>query len=183
MQREATRARLFDETVEEFKRSGFANTEVAVIAERVGVSRGAFYVHFDGKDEVLRELLAIEERRVAAEAQPTCEGDAPLAEVFGAVVDGVLRAERRLGRRLVSELCAAQFRPEFAEHQRGGDHPLVLLLADAISGRAPGVHALDLATTFMTGVFGLLATDDGTQRERRRRIDLLVELLAKGATG
>ncbi|MBK6668805.1 MAG: TetR/AcrR family transcriptional regulator [Actinobacteria bacterium] len=44
-QRAATRARLFDETVKEFKARGFAETEIEVITERVGVSRGAFYVH------------------------------------------------------------------------------------------------------------------------------------------
>jgi AcrR family transcriptional regulator len=151
-----------------------------VIAERVGLSRGAFYVHFAGKDEVLSELALIEELRVAVEAQPSPE--ASLAEVFGAVVDGVLRAERRLGRRLVSELCAAQFRPEFAAQHRASGHPLVRMLVDAISERAPDVDAADLATTFMTAVFGLLATDAGPQRERRRRIDLLVQLLSRGAT-
>ena len=52
-QREATRARLFEETVSEFSRRGVADTEIAVIAERVGLSRSAFYVHFNDKDEVL----------------------------------------------------------------------------------------------------------------------------------
>ena len=50
-QSEATKARLFDETVREFKRSGFAATEIVVVTERLGVSRGTFYVHFpDGID-------------------------------------------------------------------------------------------------------------------------------------
>ena len=72
-QRQATRARLFEETVEEFKRRGFADTEIAAITERVGVTRGAFYVHFAGKEEVLRELLLIEERRIAAAALAVSE--------------------------------------------------------------------------------------------------------------
>jgi AcrR family transcriptional regulator len=180
-QREATRARLFDETVEEFKRRGFAETEIAAITERVGVTRGAFYVHFAGKDEVLRELLLIEERRIAAAAVVASEGADSLEAVFSAVVDAVLRAERRLGRRLVRDLCAGQFRPEVARDDDVGDHPVGLMLIDAIADRAPDIDPVDLATTFLTGLFGLLATDDAPQAARRRRLDLLVRIASQGA--
>ncbi|MGK2950269.1 MAG: TetR/AcrR family transcriptional regulator [Acidimicrobiales bacterium] len=180
--REATRARLFEETVEEFKRRGFAETEIAAITERVGVTRGAFYVHFAGKDEVLRELLLIEERRIAATALLASEQSPPLEAVLGAVVDAVLRAERRLGRRLVRDLCAGQFRPEVAQGHHVGDHPVGLMLIDAIADRAPEVDAVDLAMTFLTGLFGLLATDDAPQAVRRRRLDLLVQIASHGAT-
>lgn len=181
-QREATRARLFEETVEEFKRQGFAETEIAAIAERVGVTRGAFYVHFAGKDEVLRELLLIEERRIAAAAAVASQGADSLAAVFGAVVEAVLRAERRLGRRLVRDLCAGQFRPEVAQGLDVGDHPVGLMLVDAIAEQAPDIDPVDLAMTFLTGLFGLLATDDGRQSARRRRLDLLVRIASQGAT-
>jgi AcrR family transcriptional regulator len=180
-QRQATRARLFDETVEEFKRRGFAETEIAAITERVGVTRGAFYVHFAGKDEVLRELLLIEEHRIAAAALAISERAVPLEAVFSAVVDAVLRAERRLGRRLVRDLCAGQFRPGVSQGHDVGDHPVGLMLVDVIADRAPDVDAVDLAMTFLTGLFGLLATDDAPQAARRRRLDLLVRIAAQAA--
>jgi AcrR family transcriptional regulator len=180
--REATRARLFTETVEEFKRRGFADTEIAAITERVGVTRGAFYVHFAGKDDVLRELLLIEERRIAAMALRASEQVDSLEAVFSAVVDAVLRAERRLGRRLVRDLCAGQFRPEVAQGHDVGDHPVGLMLIDAIADRAPDIDPVDLAMTFLTGMFGLLATDDAPQAARRRRLDLLVHIASRGAT-
>ncbi len=182
VRREATRARLFDETVEEFRRRGFAETEIGAITERVGVTRGAFYVHFAGKDAVLRELLLIEERRIAATAGLAGEQALPLEAVFSAVVDAVLRAERRLGRRLVRDLCAGQFRPEVAQGHGVGDHPVGLMLIDAIADRAPEIDAVDLAMTFLTGLFGLLATDDAPQAARRRRLDLLVQIASQGAT-
>lgn len=181
-QRDATRARLFEETVEEFRQRGFADTEIAVITERVGVSRGAFYVHFTGKDEVLRELLLIEERRIASVAGRASDRGLPLDEVFGAVVDAVLAAERRLGRRLVRDLCAGQFRPDVAHTHDVGDHPVGLMLIDAIADRVPRIDPIDLAMTFLTGLFGLLATDDAPLAARRRRLDLLVQLAANGAT-
>ena len=179
--RDATRARLFTETVEEFKRSGFADTEIAAITERVGVTRGAFYVHFAGKEEVLRELLLIEERRIAAAALLVSEQGAPLEAVFSAVVDAVLRAERRLGRRLVRDLCAGQFRPEVAQGQAVDDHPVGVMLVAAIAERVPEIDPVDLAMTFLTGLFGLLATDEAPQAARRRRLDLLVRIAAQAA--
>jgi AcrR family transcriptional regulator len=181
-QRDATRARLFDETVEEFKQRGFADTEIAAITDRVGITRGAFYVHFAGKDAVLRELLLIEERRIAASVRVISDRPSPMVEVLTAVVDAVVRAERRLGRRLVRDLCAGQFRPDVAQSHDVADHPVGLLLVEAIADRAPHVDAVDLAMTFLTGLFGLLATDDAPHPARRRRLDLLVRLTALGAT-
>lgn len=179
-QRDATRARIYEETVAEFRSRGFADTEVAVIAERLGVSRGAFYVHFAGKDAVLRELLIIEERHISDAARSTTHPGAEIHEVFAAVVDAVLAAERRLGRRLVRDLCAAQFRPEFAQLLAVDDHPLGLMLVEEIAARSPAADAVDVAMVFLTGLFGLLATDEGSAADRRRRLDLLVQLTAGG---
>lgn len=169
--------------MKEFKARGFAETEIGVIADRVGVSRGAFYVHFAGKEEVLRELLLAEEGRIAAAAQEVSARGVAVEGVFGAVVDAVLAAERRLGRRLVRDLCAAQFRPDFAQLQDVGDHPLGVMLVGAIAERSPEVDPVDLAMTFLTGMFGLLATDDAPAPQRRRRLDLLVRLTSREATG
>lgn len=147
------------------------------------MSRGAFYVHFVGKDEVLRKLLLIEEGRIAAAAQAVSDRGVPLEAVFGAVIDAVLAAERRLGRRLVRDLCAAQFRPDFAQIQDVGDHPLGVMLVGAIAERSPEVDPVDLAMTFLTGMFGLLATDDASTAHRRRRLDLLVRLTSTETSG
>ncbi|CAB4548818.1 unannotated protein [freshwater metagenome] len=179
-QREDTRARLFTETVEEFKRCGFAGTEISAITQRVGLTRGAFYVHFAGKDEVLRELLLIEEHRIAAAALVVSEQSGSVEDVFAAVVKAVLAAERRLGRRLVRDLCAGQFRPEVAQSQDVADHPVGLMLVGVLVKRVPEVDAVDLAMTFLTGMFGLLAIEDAPLAARRRRLDLLVRITSKG---
>ena len=179
-QREDTRARLFTETVEEFKRCGFAGTEISAITQRVGLTRGAFYVHFAGKDEVLRELLLIEEHRIAAAALVVSEQSGSVEDVFAAVVKAVLAAERRLGRRLVRDLCAGQFRPEVAQSQDVADHPVGLMLVGVLAKRVPEVEAVDLAMTFLTGMFGLLAIEDAPLAARRRRLDLLVRITSKG---
>ena len=137
-------------------------------------------MHFAGKDEVLSELLLIEERRIAAASRLVCDQGVALDEVFSGVVDAVLAAERRLGRRLVRDLCAAQFRPDFVQAHDVGDHPIGLMLIDAVADRLPKADPVDLAMTFLTALFGLLATDDAPQAARRRRLDLLVQLVAAG---
>lgn len=173
---------MFDETVEEFKRRGFAETEIGAITDRVGLTRGAFYVHFASKDEVLRELLLIEEQRIAASAALTSDQDAPLEAVLNAIVDAILRAERRLGRKLVRDLCAGQFRPEVAQDHDVSNHPVGLMLIEAIAARHAAVDPVDLAMTFLTGLFGLLAIDEAPPAVRRRRIDLLIRLADQVST-
>ncbi len=181
-QRLATRERLFAATVEEFKASGFDGTEIGTITDRVGVSRGTFYVHFTGKEQVLRELLLEEEHRIADATRRVADGDVPLEDVFQAIVGAVLRAERRLGRPLVRDLCAGQFMPGVARGLETDDHPVGRLLVGVLGRRIPETDAADLAMTFLTGLFGLLATDESPVSERRRRLDLLVRIATLGAT-
>jgi AcrR family transcriptional regulator len=175
-QREATRERLFTETVEEFRRRGFSDTEIAAITERVGVTRGAFYVHFAGKEQVLSELLLIEERRIAAAARRVAEQGGQLEDVLQALVDAVLRAERRLGRSLVRDLCAGPFLPGVAQGYETTDHPVGVLLVEFLAGSALEVDPVDFAMVFLTGLFGLLATDESPLHARRRRLGLLVRM-------
>ncbi len=56
-QREDTRRRLFVEAVEVFRRDGVEAARIDEIAQRAGVSRGAFYLYFPAKDDVLAMLL------------------------------------------------------------------------------------------------------------------------------
>ena len=142
----------------EFQRRGFNGTEIGAITARVGVSRGTFYLYFADKQAVLRELLVKEEHVIAAATRRAREPDVPLAAVFQAVVDAVLRAERRLSRPLVRDLCAGQFLPGVTQGQSTEDHPVGLQLV------------------------GLLATDESPVPERRRRLDLLVRMAVQGAT-
>ena len=55
-QRAATRERLFDAALAEFRREGFERASVAEIARAAGVSRPSFYAHFPTLDHVLLEL-------------------------------------------------------------------------------------------------------------------------------
>src|SRR4051812_22125213 len=51
-----TRARLLEAAKEIFEENGFLEARITDIAERAGLSHGAFYHHFDSKEQVFREI-------------------------------------------------------------------------------------------------------------------------------
>src|SRR5579864_8105778 len=53
---EQTRARLLDAAKEIFQENGFLEARISDIAERAGLSHGAFYHYFDSKEQVFREV-------------------------------------------------------------------------------------------------------------------------------
>ena len=56
---EETRARLLEAAEACFSESGYDGTGVAKICRRAGVSKGAFYHHFETKQAIFLELLNI----------------------------------------------------------------------------------------------------------------------------
>src|SRR5690242_14036486 len=51
-----TRARLVDAAKQIFEENGFLEARISDIAERAGLSHGAFYHYFDSKEQVFREV-------------------------------------------------------------------------------------------------------------------------------
>lgn len=187
-QRLATREKLLAVSVDEFRRVGFAQTDVASIVEVAGVARGSFYFHFPTKDDVLAELRMREELRIAAEVTPDLTSGEPLGKILGAVVDGILEAEDRLGPDLVRDICAVQFRPAVVEADSPAAHPVAELVLEAFGAARPTRSAAvarqvsDLAVIFLVGMFGLLATHNGPSDDRERLIDNLIALAVKGVS-
>jgi AcrR family transcriptional regulator len=61
LQREQTRARVYEAALEVFRRDGVGPSRIDDIARLAGVSRGTFYFHFPAKEDVLSELLSLTE--------------------------------------------------------------------------------------------------------------------------
>lgn len=186
-QRLATREKLLEVCVAEFRRRGYANTDVAAIVKAAGVSRGSFYFHFPTKGDVLAELRLREELRIFTDVSPLLAGAAPLEAILRAVVAGILQAEERLGSDILREMCAAQFHPEIADADSFDEHPVAQLIFATVqrswhgpqSGQA--IQQIgDLAFLFLIGMFGLLSTSTGPSAERDRRIASLISLTTKG---
>ena len=60
------RERILDAAAELFIHYGYDKTTVSDIAQTAGVSKGAIYLHFDGKDALLEGLI-IREMKIYAE--------------------------------------------------------------------------------------------------------------------
>jgi AcrR family transcriptional regulator len=62
---EATRRRILDGAVELFKESGFGGTNLNQIIRKAHVTPGAFYYHFDSKEEVAFAIIGEVAQRMA----------------------------------------------------------------------------------------------------------------------
>src|SRR2546421_12863156 len=60
-----TRARLLEAAKEIFEENGFLEARISDIAERAGLSHGAFYHYFDSKEQVFREIAELLDQEVA----------------------------------------------------------------------------------------------------------------------
>ena len=60
-----TRARLLDAAKEIFEENGFLEARISDIAERAGLSHGAFYHYFDSKEQVFREIAEMLDDQLA----------------------------------------------------------------------------------------------------------------------
>ena len=54
---EATRRRIIDSAVDLFTEMGYGETGLADVLQRAGVSKGAFYYHFDSKESVAAAII------------------------------------------------------------------------------------------------------------------------------
>nr|WP_221472146.1 TetR/AcrR family transcriptional regulator [Amycolatopsis umgeniensis] len=80
--REQTRQRLLAAAAELFAERGVNGTSVEQIAERAGFTRGAFYGNFDGKHELVVELLRRRTQREAEEVAALSSGVGSFAEMM-----------------------------------------------------------------------------------------------------
>jgi len=85
IQRQRTRARLFDAALAEFARAGFDRASVAEIARAADVSRPSFYFHFPTKEHVLLEL----QWRKELDLVDRLQGSHTLRELLEALPDAI----------------------------------------------------------------------------------------------
>ena len=61
---EATRHRILDSAVDLFDELGYGETGLADVLQRAGVSKGAFYYHFDSKEGIAAAIIEEFDRKV-----------------------------------------------------------------------------------------------------------------------
>ena len=186
VQRLETRARLFDAAVAEIGRSGLAGADVSTIAAAAGVARGTFYFHFPTKEHVVVEVERAQEAKIVARLGTRQRERTDLLSVLSLLVREVLAAERRLGPVFFRDMLGLHFTSTRPGEDELGEHPLAEFVIAAIAGAqgagrvARDADAGELGVFFLTGLFGLLATDRSAPRARAALMDRYVKTIVLG---
>ena len=165
-----TRERLMGAAVAEFKRAGMAEADVAAIVAAAGVAHGTFFFHFPTKEHVLLELENREEDRMAKQFGRFLAKNHDLEAALTEAVRLVLSLERRLGVLLFKDFLALHFSQTRPASEDGGDHSLVVLLADRIEQARvlgeldPEVNPMNSAVFFLLCLYALAITTNDPMR-------------------
>jgi TetR/AcrR family transcriptional regulator, repressor for uid operon len=175
----ATRARLFDAAVAEFKKAGVAAGDIDAIVSEAGVAHGTFFFHFETKEHVLAELGQREEQRIAAQLDTFLRVPRDLAVTLTKVIELTATIERRLGPILFREMLALYFSPARPELQVWPEHPVIALVITAFRRAAEQGRLGDDVDPDSSAMFFFLAHYAlvVTQERTRRRAVLLDELV------
>jgi TetR/AcrR family transcriptional repressor of uid operon len=162
----ATRERLFEAAVAEFKRTGVAAADVGAIVEAVGVAHGTFFFHIPTKGHVVAELGQREEVRMARALERFLAEPRPLRETLIQVVRMATSLERRVGTVLFKDMLALYFSPNGPELRLWSDHPVIARVVaefDRASEQGeldPEADPANSAVMFLLGLYALLVTHE-----------------------
>jgi AcrR family transcriptional regulator len=178
-QRAATRERLYEAALAEFRSRGFERASVARIARAARVSRPSFYAHFPTLDHVLFELAW----RLSLEAVRRLDGPGGLRATLDRLGDALIEAEQEVGdAALFREMLSVFARRSPAPDLDGNAIPVLAELvrrferardAGELRGDMPPERAARLC---LSGVFGHLLGVDATPAERRADLGALFSL-------
>jgi TetR/AcrR family transcriptional repressor of uid operon len=178
-QRGATRERIFDAAIAEFRRVGFERASISEIARTAGVSRPSIYAHFPTLDHVLFELGW----RLALQIVRRLEPENTLAGVLDRLADALIEAETSVGdallfRELVSIFSRRSALPDF---DVTGIPVLAELMKRFEEARASGELRAGMppeqaARLCLSGVLGQLVGIDAEPEERRADLRALFSL-------
>lgn len=133
---EARRAQIVEAAVAVLAEAGYGGASLARIAERAGISKGVISYHFDGKDEVMREVVISLYRNGAAMMVPRIEAATTATDRIAAYIAsnleflGTHRQHITAMIEVVFGLRDADDRPAFTAED--GDNASVLPLAELL---------------------------------------------------
>lgn len=183
--RRQTRERLLGSALDEFRRVGMADADVATIVAAAGVAHGTFFFHFPTKAHVLLELEHREEERMARQFRDFLADPHDVAAALTYAVGLIAGLERDLGALLFKDFLALHFSPVRPPSEAGTDHPLIVLLAEEIERARRGgetdddVDAMNSAVFFLLGLYALLVTTEDAPL-RRSFLDDFVHRTLRG---
>jgi len=178
-QRNATRERIFEAALAEFRRVGFERASISEIARTAGVSRPSIYAHFPTLDHVLFELGW----RFALQIVRRLGPESTLAGVLERLADALIEVETSVGdaplfRALVGQFSRRAAGPEFDVTEIPVLAELMKRFEDARAAgelRA-GMEPDQAARLCLSGVLGHFLGVDAGPEERRSDLRALFSL-------
>jgi AcrR family transcriptional regulator len=178
-QRAATRERLYEAALAEFRARGFERASVSEIARAAGVSRPSFYAHFPTLDHVLFELAW----RLALQIVRRLEGASGLRSTLERLADALIEAEQAVGDSvLFREMISVFARRSPAPDIDPGQIPVLTELMRRFEAAREagelrgGMGPEQAARLCLSGVFGHLLGVDAAPAERRADLRALFAL-------
>jgi TetR/AcrR family transcriptional regulator, transcriptional repressor of aconitase len=146
---EARRRQIIDAAVECFAREGFHRATMQDIVQEAGLSPGAIYGYFSGKEEIIEALTRerhARERQLIAAAGEGDDMEQTIRQLADAFLGSLSDAEERKRRRLGIQIWAEALRdPRLLRMvRRGVDEPRALLAALVREAQDRGEFPSDL---------------------------------------
>ncbi len=135
-----TRNRIYDAAVALMERKGFDNITVAEISRAAGVSVGAFYHHFESKNDILAEIFFRADEYFSTQVAPNL-GEKPTSELILEYFDHYARFNIASGVEMVQQLFNPRIKFFIKE-----DRPMLTILQDLIrKGQKRGEIRADMS--------------------------------------
>ena len=184
--REETRQRLMDAALSVLARHGYDRATVDEIVQEAGFSKGAFYVHFESKEELFWAMLEEHVSRQQEAFRQAVDPSVPLAQNIRTILSGVFALDKQdpLWTAMFMEFGAHALRnekvrqPLAAMYERWRELTVEILSASRQSGRI----RTDVDLEFIASM--LIAVVEGSVMQSRLapqavRLEQMVEPLSR----
>lgn len=161
--REETRERVLDAAAGAFAAKGFAAASLDDIAAAAGLTKGAIYSSFRGKDELILALMekrVVERTRAASAAFEGAAETGAGVEEAGARLIGAVHADAQWQRLFIEYWAHAMREPEVRARLAQRRRELRSVIARAVE-RTAAEHHLDLGMTHEEAAVVILSLSNG----------------------
>ncbi len=180
-----TRDRIYEVSIEEFRRVGFQRAQIETIVERAGVARGTFYFHFPTKEHVLLEMQRRHEAQIVARFSAIPERAGSVTSFLEGVIKAIAAQAAAVGDpALAREIVAMYVRePRYVELNT---EPLVVALVDYFTdAQERGEVRTDfapeeIAGVFLTALFGFVIGRVDSIDSRLEEFGRIIDVFARG---
>ena len=156
---EATRRKIIETAIELFSKLGYGETGLADVLQRAGVSKGAFYYHFDSKEAVAKAIIDEFDNRAAISVQENFDPDSPTLEGIIRSTFAVQALMHRDPTVQVGQMLSQALNQVSSAGSKvyTGWTERFVEMVDAVAkagGIRPGIDLLDVAEAICAGVLG-----------------------------